>query len=557
MNPFTRKTLIFVAVILAIGCAGFLGRRIYQKATVHRLTAEAAQYLQKQDLRNASLCLQQALQINPFNVQVNHLMADMLEQAGSPMALNWRIRTAELETNNMEYRLEWAKTAIEMNDFTSAAQALGGVDQQSRSTAQFHKLAGGLAWNLHFPAEAEKQYALALQLEPTNPAVILNLATVRLVSTNKSVASEARATLEAIPATSPLHLMALRALAADAAGRKSYQTAIDYEQRVASDPKAGYGDKLGYLQLLYLTGSPQYGAWQKALEEDATNSPFRVSALGHWMQAEEGPAVALRWLNGLPPNVQTNVPVQMAITECQVGLKDWNGLLKTVGNGEWGEAEYYRLFLNSAADRSLGNNESADTAWQSALMVSSHHLERLVRLNQLTTAWGWGPERKQVLDQIISQFPRETWAPQQLTEFLYAQGQTQELSDLLNKMYSADPSNIPLKHNLAMILLLEKSDLNKAHRLAQEAYQSAPDDPFYACTYAYSLLLQSRNEDAAKIIGTLKPDYLKNPSIAAYYGIVEAQTGNPKAAASALKTAQTAKLLPEELQLVLQAQERL
>src|SRR5215472_2056286 len=125
MNPFTRKTLIFVAVILAIGCVGFLGRRIYQKATVHRLAAEAAQYLQKQDLPNASLCLQQALQINPVNVQVNHLMADMLEQAGSPMALNWRIRTAELQTNNMEYRLEWAKTAIEMNDFNSAAQALG------------------------------------------------------------------------------------------------------------------------------------------------------------------------------------------------------------------------------------------------------------------------------------------------------------------------------------------------------------------------------------------------------------------------------------------------
>ena len=97
------------------------------------------------------------------------------------MALNARIRTAELQTNNMEYRLEWAKTAIEMDDLSSAAQALGGVDQKSRSSAEFHKLAGGLAWNLHYAAEAEKQYADALQLEPTNLVVILNLATVRLV----------------------------------------------------------------------------------------------------------------------------------------------------------------------------------------------------------------------------------------------------------------------------------------------------------------------------------------------------------------------------------------
>src|SRR5580658_2678402 len=141
MNAFTRKTLIFVVVMLAIGCAGFLGRRIYQKTTEHRLAAKAGQYLQKRDLRNASLCLQRALQINPLNVQVNHLMADMYEQAGSSMALNWRIRTAELQTNNMVYRLEWAKTALAMHDYASVAQALHGLDKKSRSTAEFHKLA--------------------------------------------------------------------------------------------------------------------------------------------------------------------------------------------------------------------------------------------------------------------------------------------------------------------------------------------------------------------------------------------------------------------------------
>jgi predicted Zn-dependent protease len=175
----------------------------------------------------------------------------------------------------------------------------------------------------------------------------------------------------------------------------------------------------------------------------------------------------------------------------------------------------------------------------------------------LTTVWGWASERKQVLDQIVSQFPAETWADEQLTSLLYTEGQTQELADLLNQMYSADPSNVKIENNLATILLLEKSDLSRAHRLAQEAYQSAPDNPFFACTYAYSLLLQSRDQDAAKIIGSLKTGYLKNPSIAAYYGIVEAQTGNTKAAAPALTVARTARLLPEELQLVQQAQARL
>ena len=457
----------------------------------------------------------------------------------------------------MEYRLEWAKTAIEMGDLGSAVQALRGVNKNFRSTAEFYKLAGGLAWKLHYPVDAEQQYAAALQLEPTNQAVILNLATVRLVSTNKVVASQARATLEAIPAKSPLHLVALRALATDAADHKLWQSAIKYDQQVVYGPNASYADKLGYLEILHLANSPQFTLWQNILESEATNSPFRVYALGHCMQVEEGPSVALRWLDSLPVTFQTNIPVPLAITDCQIGLKDWNGLLGTIGNADWGDVEYYRLCLNSLANRSLGNNENAETAWQNALMASSHQLDRLSKLNQLAATWGWVPERKQVLNQIISQFPAETWAAAQLTDLLYAQGQTQELADLLNQMYSADPANIHLKNNLATILLLEKSDLNKAYRLAEEAYNSATNNPFYACTYAYSLLLQSRNQDAAKIIGSLKAGYLKNPSIAAYYGIVEAQTGNTKAAAPALIVAQTARLLPEESQLVQQARQRL
>lgn len=557
MNAFTRKTLIFIAVMAVVGFGGWFGRKVYHKATENRLVSQAGNYLDKRDLRNASLCLQRALQINPYDVQVNRLMADMLDQAGSPMALTWRIRTAELQTNNMAYRLEWAKTALEMNDMSSVVQALRGVDTKTRSTADFHKMAGALAWNLHDAPDAEKEYAAALQLEPTNSAMIVNLATVRLVSTNKAVASQARATLEAIPANSPLHLAALRALATEAADHKSYQRAIEYQQQLANDPNAGYADKLGYLQILHLAGSPQFTAWQKVLETGATNSPLEVYALAHWMQTEQGPAVALHWLDGLPGVLQTNLPVPLAITDCQIGLKNWNDLLGTVRNENWGELEYYCLSLDSLANRSLGNNDSAEMTWQDSLTISSHHLERLTKLNQLTASWGWAPERKQVLDQIISQFPGETWAADQLITMLYAQGQTQELADLLDQMYSADPSNIHIENNLATILLLRKSELDKAHRLAQEAYKSAPDNPFYDCTYAYSLLLQSRDQEAAKIMGSLKSRDLKNPSIAAYYGIVEAQTGNTKAAAPALKVAQTARLLPEELQLVQQAQERL
>src|SRR5579872_6673853 len=102
MNSFLKKTLIFVFVMAAVAGAGWFGRKVYKKATERRLLAEAHQYLEKKDLRNANLCLQRVLQINPFNPEANGLTADTLEAAGIPAALNWRIRVVQLQTNNME-----------------------------------------------------------------------------------------------------------------------------------------------------------------------------------------------------------------------------------------------------------------------------------------------------------------------------------------------------------------------------------------------------------------------------------------------------------------------
>ncbi|MGA2247232.1 MAG: hypothetical protein ABSH48_19750 [Verrucomicrobiota bacterium] len=129
MNSFLRKTLIVVLVMALVAVAGWAGRKAYRKATLHRLLTEASQYIEKQDIKQASLCLRQALSVNPFDVNANQLMADMLEDAGSPAALGWRIRCAQLETNNVDFRLAWARTALKINDVSSAAHALGGIDE--------------------------------------------------------------------------------------------------------------------------------------------------------------------------------------------------------------------------------------------------------------------------------------------------------------------------------------------------------------------------------------------------------------------------------------------
>ena len=76
----------------------------------------------------------------------------------------------------------------------------------------------------------------------------------------------------------------------------------------------------------------------------------------------------------------------------------------------------------------------------------------------------------------------------------------------------------------------------------------------FATTYAYSLFLQGRTDEALKVLNNINPDYLRNPSIAVYYGYIQAKAGHKDLARepSALNPGGggAAKLLPEEMEMV-------
>lgn len=550
MSSLAKKTLIFSLVIAAVVTAGWVGRKAYRKGTEHRLVAQAEAYLEKKDIRNASLCLQRALQLNPVNIQACKLTADMLESVGSPEALSWRIRAVQINPLDSQLRFAVAASALKANNPSAAASALAAVDDQGRQSAEFHKLAGALAWSTGHAADAEAQYLEALQLEPTNLAVRINLATIHLSSTNVAVANAARASLEEMATNSTLKLTALRYLVEDAAAHKAADRALSFSRRILQDPECAFGDKIHHLQLLEKTRSPEFAGALASVKQEAQRDPNSAFLLGQWMLSTAGPTNALAWLATLPPATRTNAPVPLVITDCLFAERNWPDLLSLVNSQDWGDFNYYRLMLETAAHRAEGNGRDATTAWQRALTQATHRLDRLTRMAQVTSAWGWNSERVEVLNEVVTEFPREKWAAEQLSAIFYANGNTRELGRLMTRIYMADPSNNRIKNNLANIMLLEKSDLQKANELARDAYQSSTNNPYFASTYAYSLLLQDKTAQASEVISGIKPEYLKIPSVAAYYGTVEARSGHRDLAREPLALAETGHLLPEEKELV-------
>src|SRR5262249_48799183 len=163
MQKIFRTSTILILAMTLLAVAGWFGRKAYKVRTVRRLLEQASQFIDKKDFNNATLCLQRAHQINPNSAKVCDLTADMLDASGSPNALNWRVRAAQLDTNNVAYRFAWAQTALKLQDGRSAGFALTGLDARATNTSVYHKLSGALAWELGSTEEAEKQYLEALR----------------------------------------------------------------------------------------------------------------------------------------------------------------------------------------------------------------------------------------------------------------------------------------------------------------------------------------------------------------------------------------------------------
>ena len=186
----------------------------------------------------------------------------------------------------------------------SAADALSGVDEESKAGAVYQKLMGALAWSAGRDAEAEQHYNEASRLEPGNRVIMLNLATIHLSSTNEAIARAARLSLEKMATNAELRLPILHELVKEAVLRKSLPRAVAFSEQITRDTGATFGDRVGHLALLRQAGDSQFTSYLQGLKRDATNGPCAY-ALGRWMVLSEGPTNALRWLQGLPPAVQT------------------------------------------------------------------------------------------------------------------------------------------------------------------------------------------------------------------------------------------------------------
>lgn len=554
------KFWIIAAVLAVLALAVVPGRSAYRHLKEKHSVAQARAFLARGDYNSAWLSARQALMLNSNNIEACRVMAELDDAVHSPAALDWCQRLVNLSPA-ITNKLLLASVGLRYQGppYPLTSQVLADLSASAANVPAFHIISAELDLSLHRMAEAETQFEVACQLEPTNRLFQLNLAVIRLGSTNGIVADGARATLKEFSSDTDLGPPALRSLMADRLLHNDAAGAMVFSTQLLASAQATLIDRLQHLGILKHLQSPALTTGLSALQRDAATNATMATQITTWMEANGFLPEAVVWLKTLPANIQAQTPVRLALVDCYLNSTNWLALRKLTAGTDWGEADFLRLAFSSHAWSELGEPLMADGDWRSAVSEANEKLGELNSLSELAGRWNMSREQEELLWRILQRFPNATWAelelehcyPSDLQRRYFASGNTKGLYQLYSENVSLQPENMELKNDSAATALLLKTNLKQAFKWAAEDYAQKPNDPTVASTYAYALYLQGRSKDGLAAFQKLDAAAFKQPSIALYYGVLLRAVGQETEAATYLHIALTeGQLLPEEKQLI-------
>jgi hypothetical protein len=544
-----------LVVFLALSFGVYSG---YDALREKRLVRQARAFVAKGDYRSAVLAARRVLQLDQNNVAACRVMAEAAEIADRVEALSWRQRISALEPNVPENQVGLAATALRFGEIDLARKVLDSVAPAARASLKYHELSGGLAIAEKQPAVAEEQFAAALRLEPGNPRLVLNLASIRLGSTNVHTTEQARADLKLLLQDPDMRLESLRALASDALAHKSSAEAQRWTAQLKSEKGATFSDALLYLEAAQ--ASDVAGAALPEVEAKAKNSPAAAVALITWMNRHEMAKPALEWVFSLQPEVLAAQPVPLAVAESYSFLQDWRALQEWVEGKNWGEYECFRLAVLSHALHRLSppdrSSMESQTAWRAALAATRSRPDRLAPIAQLAEGWGYTAEAEDAW-WIIANGSENAKAALNALQRLYKSKQDSHgLLRVAKRALELNPADLVAANNCASLGLLLTGD-SSARRLAARLHVEYPASTVFSATYAFALHLEGKTGAALKVMETLQEAQLRHPAIAAYYVVMLVGNGNMERAQAFLSAANQAALLPEEEKLLTAATRKL
>jgi hypothetical protein len=554
-RTFIKLLLGILAAIVLVIVLAWVGFRAYQRWEEGHQVRQATAFLQHGDFKSAGLSARRALQLNLNSAGAMRIMAQLAEKAHDDVALVWRRKVVQVEPGSIGDAIALSDCALQFGEIATAEKTLAGISAAGKNTAEFHAAAGRLAKARKNATEAKREFAQAQQLAPSNESYQLEYALACLGQSDTAARLEGLAILERLRNSSAQRAAATRALLLDgAAHRHDPEELRNLARDLQNYPEATFADRLLYLDLLRQLGDREYAAYLSRIERDASGNPADLGALLSWMNLNSMSLVAIDFAESLPTEVLTKWPVPWALAEAHAKVSDWPELLKLARAGNWGEFEFLRHAYVARAFRGQNDLAAAAREWTDATRAASARPQSVLALARTIYDWGWKNESIDLLWQLTKYSEMQFEALRALYVYYQKGHDTHGLYRVLSRLSEIDPHDVKVQNNLAQVSLLLHVDLERAGKRAAELYRRESSEPAYVSTYAFSLYTKGDIQGALNAMRKLRDDQLQEPSVAGYYGIFLAVTGDKEKARNYLVLGRQGDLLPEEQALLKRAE---
>ena len=552
-----RSEKLFLKLALG-GIFGFLflialfwvGHRFYVHCQEKRLTQQAETAMRMGDTATASLAARALLQIKPDSLPAQRIAASIAEHAGDPNAVVWRQKIVQTKEHSVEDVLALAQTALQFNDVVAAKSAIGAFSEFERQTAAYHAVTAMIAQANKQNDKAITEWEQAVRLEPNDKNYQLQLGSAQFRSNDPGRRQLGEAVLNGLRSDEKYRTAATRILITE--GAAQHQT-IEKIRRLASDlttySDTTYADRLLVADVFRQTKDEQFTSLLTDLEKRAADRPQDLAALLSWMSAANLNVFAMDFIRTLKPELLQAWPVPLALADVYVRLNEWNKLEAATKTADWHTFDFLRHAYLARALREQDKPAAAQSEWAAATKGAGVGSEQTMALLRTASSWGWRDQEVELLWSLTKRPEKQKEALQTLYRFYINNHDTQGLYRALVRLTAENPTNLDIQNNLAQISLLLDVNTDEARRIAAAVYEKDPTNAAYITTHAYALLTKDDTNGATKVLASLTDEQLKDPAIAAYYGICLAELNDPRAS-KYLEIGKDALLLPEEKTLI-------
>jgi Flp pilus assembly protein TadD len=554
----TERVYIKLSLGILAGLCLFIalcwgGHRFYVRWQEHKFMRQAHVALEKNDLRWATMAAQRAYAVNASSLDACRTLADIAERQNSATAIEWRRQVVAIEPDSLPNLLALAGTALRFQQPAIADEALAKVSPAKQSDAGYHAAAARVALTKNDFGAAEKYFREAVRLAPNDPERQLELAEFQLRSDDHAKRDQGRELAESLKSNPKVRLAALHVLINDALRSRSNSTSAELAKELDAMPGAPYADRLLALGILRSLDDPDFAGALNRLESESAKSPEDAAKLATWMNGHNLALLAIDWSKQFPPEMFASVALRFALADSDVRLRDWRALREMLNRGSWDRAESLRLALQAKVARETGDDAGFEKNWGAAVAKAEGNPERLNMLQTIAFQWKWHDKATAVLWMLAENRATQPEALQALYRYYAAERDTAGLYRTLGRLVAVMPDDPAVKNNFAQLSLLLNAEPARARALARELHEKQPGNAAFASTYAFALYRNGDFQGAAKIMSSLPPNELNDPSVAAYYGIFLAAAGQNAEASRFLGAGEKAKLLPEEEKLLAEA----